>query len=79
MKIKPGSKVMGRKTLEMEILSQCGDSTLRDFKHSRINCGKGCVVGQLIPVEYSRLTVSNTLTIEEPLVDFQRTSDRFRK
>ena len=45
-------------TLEMEILSQCGESNLQDFKTSSMNHGKGSVVGQLIPVEYYRLTVS---------------------
>ena len=53
-------------TLEMEILSQCGESTLRDFKPSCMNHGKGSVVGQLIPVEYNRLTVSETVSIDEP-------------
>ena len=45
-------------TLEMEILSQCGESTTRDFKPSLMNHGKGSVAGQLVPVEYNRLTVS---------------------
>ena len=53
-------------TLEMEILSQCRESTLRDFKPSSMNHGKGSVVGQLIPVEYNRLTVSETVSIDEP-------------
>ena len=38
-------------TLEMEILSQCGESTMKDFKQSPMNIGKGSVVGQLVPVE----------------------------
>ena len=53
-------------TLEMEILSQCGESTLEDFKPSPMNHGKGSVVGQLVPVEYNRLTVSETVSIDEP-------------
>ena len=52
--------------LEMEILSQCGQSTLRDFRPSYMNHGKGSVVGQLIPVEHNRLTVSKTVSIDEP-------------
>ena len=40
-------------TLEMEILSQCGESTMKDFKPSLMNHGKGSVVGQLVPVEYN--------------------------
>ena len=53
-------------TLEMEILSQCGESTLKDFKPSSMSHGKGSVVGQLVPVEYNRLTVSETVSIDEP-------------
>ena len=53
-------------TLEMEILSQCGESTMKDFKPSPMNQGKGSVAGQLVPVEYNRLTVSETVSIDEP-------------
>ena len=53
-------------TLEMEILSQCGESTMKDFKPSPMNHGKGSVAGQLVPVEYNRLTVSETVSIDEP-------------
>ena len=40
-------------TLEMEILSQCGESIMKDFKPSPMNHGKGSVTGQLVPVEYN--------------------------
>ena len=50
----------------MEVLSQCGQSTLRDFRPSCMNRGKGSVIGQLIPVEHNRLTVSETCLIDEP-------------
>ena len=53
-------------TLDMEILKQCGKSTRRDFKTSSMNHGKGSVVGQLNPVEYNKLTVSETVSIDEP-------------
>ena len=53
-------------TLEMEILSQCGESTMKDFKPSPMNHGNGSVVGQLVPVEYNRLTLSETVSIDEP-------------
>ena len=56
--------------LEMEILSQYGDSTLKDLKSSRMNHGKGSVVGQLIPVEYSRLTVSDTVMMGKPAGEY---------
>ena len=53
-------------TLEMEVLSQCGESTMKVFKPSPINHGKGIVVGQLVPLECNRLTVSDTVSIDEP-------------
>ena len=39
---------------------------MKDFKPSPMNHGKGSVVGQLVPVEYNRLTVSDTLSKDEP-------------
>ena len=39
---------------------------MKDFKPSPMNHGKGSVVGQLVPVEYNRLTVSETVSIDEP-------------
>ena len=57
----------------MEILSQCGQSTLQTFKPSSMNHGKGSVVGQLILVEYNRLTVSESVSIVlNPLMDTWR-------
>ena len=58
-------------TLEMEILSQCGESTMKDFKPSPMNHGKGSVAGQLVPVEYNRLTLSETVSIDEPAEDME--------
>ena len=65
-KTKRSDRTLTGATLEMEILSQCGESTLQDFKPSSMNHGKGRVVGQLVPVEYNRLTVSETVSIDEP-------------
>ena len=53
-------------SLEIEVLSQCGESTMKDFKPSPMNHGKGGVAGQLVPVEYNRLTVSEAVSIDEP-------------
>ena len=39
---------------------------MKDFKPSPMNHGKGSVAGQLIPVEYNRLTVSEAVSIDEP-------------
>ena len=56
----------------MEILSQCGESTIKEFKPSPMNHGKGSVVGQLVPVEYNRLTVSDSVSICEPTSGYMR-------
>ena len=65
-KTKRSDRTLTGETLELEIFSQCGESTLRDFKPSSMNHGKGSVVVQLVPVEYNRLTVSETVSIDEP-------------
>ena len=65
-KSKRSDRTLTGETLEMEILSQCGESTMKKFKPSPMNNGKGSVAGQLIPVEYNRLTVSETVSIDEP-------------
>ena len=65
-KTKRSDRTLTAATLEMEILSQCGESTLKDFKPSPMNHGKKSVVGQLVPVEYIRPTVSETVSIDEP-------------
>ena len=49
----------------MEILSQFAEITLKDFKPSSMNHGKGSVVEQLVPVEYNRLKVSETVSIDK--------------
>ena len=64
-KTKRSDRTLTGATLEIEILSQCGESTLQDFKPSPIKHGEGSVVGQLVPVEYNRLTVSETVSIDE--------------
>ena len=65
-KTKSSDRTMTGATLEMEILSHCGESILGDFKPSSMNHGKRSVVGQLVPVEHNRLTVSETVSIDKP-------------
>ena len=62
-KTKRSDRTLTGATLEMEILSQCGESTLQDFNS---NHGKKSVGGQLVPVECNRLIVSETESIDEP-------------
>ena len=71
-KSKRSDRTLTGATLEMEILSQCGISTMKDFKPSPMNHGKGSVAGQLVPVEYNRLTVSETVSKDEPAGDTWR-------
>ena len=65
-KTKRSDRTLTGAKLEIEILSQCGESTLNDFKPSPMNNGKRSVVGQLILVKQNRLTVSETVSIDEP-------------
>ena len=65
-KSKTSDRTLTGATLEMEILSQCGESTMKDFKPSPMNHGKGSVVGQLVLVYYYRLTLSETVSVDEP-------------
>ena len=65
-KSKRSDRILTGATLEMEILSQCGESTMKDFRPSPMNHGKGSVAGQLVRVEYNRLKVSETVSIDEP-------------
>ena len=65
-KSKRSDRTLAGATLEMETFSQCGESTMKDFKTSPMNHGKGSVVGQLVPVEYNRLTLTETVSIDEP-------------
>ena len=64
-KSKRSDRTLTGATLEMEKLSQCEESTMKDFKPSPMNHGKGSVAGQLVPVEYNRLTVSEDVSIDE--------------
>ena len=39
---------------------------MKDFKPSPMNHGEGSVVGKLVPGEYNRLTLSETVSLDEP-------------
>ena len=64
-KNKRSDRTLTRARIRMEKLNHCGESTLKDFKPSCMNHRKGNVVGQPTPVEHSRLTVSDTVSIDE--------------
>ena len=65
-KTKRSYRTLTGATLEMKKLSQCKQSTLRGFRPSCMNHGKGNDIGQLIAVEHNRLTVSKTVSVDEP-------------
>ena len=52
-KIKRSARTLTAAILEMEILSICGESTLRDFRPSCMNHSKGSVIEQRTPVDYN--------------------------
>ena len=52
--------------LEMEILSQCGSGGLEDYRPSRINMAKLKLEGQHDVVEYSRITVPESVHMGDP-------------
>ena len=65
-KTKRSDRTLTGATLEMEILSQCGESTLQDFKPYPMNHGKRSVIGRLVLVKNNPLTVSETVSNDEP-------------
>ena len=53
---------------------------MKYFKPSHMKHEKGSVAGKLVPVEYNRLTVSETVSIDEPaggymeMLDYQNSA-----
>ena len=52
--------------LEMEIISQCGSGGLDDYRPSRTNIARMKLEGQLDVVEYSRITVPESVHMGDP-------------
>ena len=52
--------------LEMEVVSQCGSRGLGDYKSSRTNMARMKLEGQLGVVEYSRITVPDSVHMGIP-------------
>ena len=50
----------------MEVISQCGSGGLEDYRPSRINMAKLKLEGQLDVVEYSRITVPESVHMGDP-------------
>ena len=56
--------------LEMEVISQCGSGGLDDYKPSRTNMARMKLEGQLDVVEYSRITVPDSVHMGDPAVGY---------
>ena len=56
--------------LEMEVISQCGSGGLDDYRPSRIYVARMKLEGQLDLVEYSRITVPESVHMGDPAGGF---------
>ena len=63
---KKTARTLADTKLEMEIISQCGSGGLEDYRPSRINMAKLKLEGQLDVVEYSRMTVPESVHMGDP-------------
>ena len=50
----------------MEVISQCGSGGIDDYKRSRTNLARMKLEGQLGVVEYSRITIPNSVHMGDP-------------
>ena len=61
MKSKKTARTLADTKLEMEIISQCGSGGIEDYRPSRTNMAKLKLEGQLDVVEFSRVTVPESV------------------
>ena len=65
-KSKKTARTIADTKLEMEIISQCRFGGLEDYRPSRTNMAKMKLEGQLDVVEYSRVTVPESVHMGDP-------------
>ena len=65
-KSKKNARTLEDTKLEMEIISQRGSGGLDDYRPSRINMARMKLEGQLDVVEYSRITVPESVHMGDP-------------
>ena len=65
-KVKRSERTLADTRLEMEVIRQCGSGELDDYTPSRINMEKMKLEGQLDVVEYSRITVPESVHMGDP-------------
>ena len=63
---KKNARVLAGTKLEMEVISQCGSGGIDDYKPSRTNMARMKLEGQLDVVEYSRITVPDSVHVGDP-------------
>ena len=63
---KQNSRTLADIKLEMEVISRCGSGGLDDYKLSRTNMARMKLEGQLEVVEYSRITVPDSVHMGDP-------------
>ena len=63
---KKNVRTLAETKLEMEVISHCGSGGLDDYKPSRINMARMKLEGQIDVVEYSRITVSDSVHVGDP-------------
>ena len=63
---KKSAKTLADTKVEMEVISQCGSGGLDDYKASRTNMARMKLEGQLGVVEYSWITVPDSVHMADP-------------
>ena len=63
---KKSARTLADTKLEMEVISQCGSGGLDDYKPSRTNMVRMKLEEQLGVVEYSRITVPDSVHMGDP-------------
>ena len=63
---KKNARTLADTKLQMEVISQCGSGGLDDYKPSRTNMAQMKLEGQLDVVEFSRITVPDSVIMGDP-------------
>ena len=63
---KKSARTLADTKLEMEVISQCGPGRLDDYRPSRTNMARMKLEGQLDVVEYSQITVPESVHMGDP-------------
>ena len=63
---KKNARTLADTKLEMEVISHCGSGRLGDYKPSRTNMARMKLEGQLGVVQYSRITVPDSVHMGDP-------------